>query len=305
MSQSVVVRPLGPFSLAAAKDFASHWEPVSSDARRDEPLVLGFRTDGSHEAAAAALTQAPNGAVTILVGGTDDPSAAAQAQRIVSLDVDASTYPAVGEREPAIGRLMAELPGLRPVLFASPYEAACWAVLSQRISLRQAASLQSQLTAALGDVVEVGGREQAVFPHPRQLVDAQELPRVPSVKADRLRGIGRAAMDGELDIDGLRDLDAQTAVTRLQRLPGIGPFWASLIYLRATGVRDVFPDEPMSIAALASLYGLGAEPSPAAVQAVTDSFAPWRTWVSVLLRVAASRGHVPVPPSHPRAAGSR
>ncbi|MCU1678716.1 MAG: HhH-GPD family protein [Frankiales bacterium] len=292
MPDTTYVRPRGPFSLSAARDFASHWEPLSSE-EGPAPLALGFRLDGDFAAVAATVDDDDRG-VRIRIAGTRRIDAAVtQVQRILSLDVDATTYPDVGRREPEIGRLMAELPGLRPVLFPSPYEAAAWAVISQRISMRQAAGIQARLAASHGDVVDVAGRSVAVFPHPSRLVDETAIPGLPVVKVDRLRGIARAALDGRLDIEHLHAMGRDEAVAALRELPGIGPFWASGIYLRATGVVDVFPDEPMAIAALSALYGLRDDAPARDVHEVAARFAPWRMWVCVLLRVAANRQLIP------------
>jgi DNA-3-methyladenine glycosylase II len=59
------------------------------------------------------------------VFGDADPEAVRdQVARILSLDVDGSGFPAVGRRDPVVGGLQARWPGLRPVGFFSPYEAA-------------------------------------------------------------------------------------------------------------------------------------------------------------------------------------
>ena len=47
-----------------------------------------------------------------------------QVTRILSLDVDGTGFPEVGRRDPVVGGLQARWPGLRPVGFYSPYEAA-------------------------------------------------------------------------------------------------------------------------------------------------------------------------------------
>jgi DNA-3-methyladenine glycosylase II len=50
-------------------------------------------------------------------------------RRILSLDVDGSGFPEVGVRDPVVGELQVRYPGLRPVLFYSPYEASAWAII--------------------------------------------------------------------------------------------------------------------------------------------------------------------------------
>jgi DNA-3-methyladenine glycosylase II len=50
-----------------------------------------------------------------------------------------------------IADAQAQLPGLRPCGFHSPYKAAAWAVLSQRVRITQAAGLRDDLVARHGD----------------------------------------------------------------------------------------------------------------------------------------------------------
>jgi hypothetical protein len=79
----------------------------------------------------------------------------------------------------------------------------------------------------------------------------------------------------------------------LTAIRGIGLFWASGIYLRACGIVDAFPDEPLAIAALGALHGLGDRPSAPDVQRLTEAYRPYRMWACFLLRVAAARGVIP------------
>ena len=45
-----------------------------------------------------------------------------QVERVHSLDTDGRGFAEVGERDPDVGRLQDRYPGLRPVLFYSPYD---------------------------------------------------------------------------------------------------------------------------------------------------------------------------------------
>jgi 3-methyladenine DNA glycosylase/8-oxoguanine DNA glycosylase len=76
----------------------------------------------------------------------------------------------------------------------------------------------------------------------------------------------------------------------LLELRGIGPFWSQGIYLRGCGIVDAFPDEPLAIAALGHLHGLGDRPPRAELDRLTDFYRPFRMWTCFLLRVAAGRG---------------
>src|SRR5689334_24772972 len=163
---------------------------------------------------------------------------AAQTARMLSLDVDARGYEAVAARDPVVARVLAAAPGLRPPLFHSPYEAAAWCVLSLRWGTRQAAAVRERLARAHGLPVEVAGVPMAAFPTPEQLLAVIAFEGVPPVKVDRLHGVARAALDGRLSAEEIRHAEPEEAMARLREIPGIGPFSASLIVLRAGGVCD-------------------------------------------------------------------
>ena len=112
-------------------------------------------------------------------------------------------------------------------------------------------------------------------------------------KVDRLRGVAAAALDGLLDAERLRALGPVEGPAALRTIPGIGPFWSSGIYLRGCGIADEFSDEPLALAALGEIHGLGDRPDGETVARLTDVYRPYRMWVTFLLRVAANRGAIP------------
>jgi DNA-3-methyladenine glycosylase II len=287
----------GPFSWATAVDVLGHFGPTSRHAPAGdvtEPIVrLAFPLDGDFQPVAVAL-RFEEGALHGEVAGTDRIDAvAAQVARIFSLDVDGSGYPDLAHRDPALAPLMAAFAGLRPVCFASPYETAAWAILSARISMAQAARVQDRLISELGERLHVSGQDAWSFPTPERLLELRELPGAAPEKVVRLHGVARAALDGILDAARLRALGDVEGPASLLGIRGIGPFWSSGIYLRGCGIADVFPDEPLSIAALGQLHGLGDRPDAATVKQLTGSYSPYRMWVCFLLRVAAGRGIIP------------
>jgi DNA-3-methyladenine glycosylase II len=76
----------------------------------------------------------------------------------------------------------------------------------------------------------------------------------------------------------------------VQRIKGIGPFYAGLIVIRATGFTDVLPsNEPKALELVRELYGLADIPSPKDFEAIAEVWRPWRTWATVLLRAAGPR----------------
>ncbi len=201
----------------------------------------------------------------------------------MSLDVDGSGFLALGRRDPVVGDLQARYPGLRPVQFHSPYEAACWAIIGQRIRITQAAAIRSRIADECGHPVTVAGQRLTAFPGPEQLQRCS-FPGLPAIKVDRLRGVASAALEGHLAAAQLRSVDPDIALAQLTEISGIGPFSAELILARGAGHPDVFPTaerrlhEEMTLA-----YGL-TDPSIDQLAAIANGWRPYRTWVGLLLR---------------------
>ncbi len=299
-ARSFRIEPQGPFSWPMAIDVLGHFGPTGRHVPATGPTAaaesiirLAFPLDGDFEPVAVAL-HLEDGALLGEVAGSERIEAvAAQVARVFSLDMDGSGYPELARRDVALAPVMAALPGLRPVCFTSPYETAAWAILSARISMAQAARVQDRLIADLGVRLRVAGADVWSFPTPERLLELRELPGTAPEKVVRLHSVARAALDGILDPARLRVLGDEAGPASLRTIRGIGPFWSSGIYLRGCGIADVFPDEPLAIAALGHLHGLGDRPDPAAVRRLTDAYAPYRMWVCFLLRVAAGRGMIP------------
>jgi DNA-3-methyladenine glycosylase II len=210
--------------------------------------------------------------------------------RILSLDHDGTAFADVGRQDPAIGRLQRTAPGLRPVLFHSPYEAAAWSVLSARRARSQAIALRSRLSQQYGRAFTVAGRVEHAFPTPDALLTVDGLPGLPAPRVLWLHGIGRAALDGRLDAAKLAAEDPDVAMAALRTLPGIGPFYAALVQVRATGATDVLPvDEPRVLAAAGNLYGRPGPLTQHEFEARAERWRPWRTWACVLIRAVSHR----------------
>jgi DNA-3-methyladenine glycosylase II len=208
-----------------------------------------------------------------------------QVTRILSLDVDGSRFPAVGDRDPVVAGLQDRYPGLRPVGFWSPYEAAAWAVIGQRVRIRQAAVVKARMAQELGEPVSFGDRVVHAFPAPQRLAGLDGFAGLSGRKPEWLRSLAHAALDGRLDTAHLRALPHDQALAELTRLPGVGAFSAELILLRGAGDPDHVPRHEGRLArAVALAYGLPRPPSEEEVRRLSENWRPYRTWVTLLLR---------------------
>jgi DNA-3-methyladenine glycosylase II len=292
---SYAITPDAPFSLAAAEAFGfgprtGRPKPAASRMR------LAFVTDDLAHHAGAHVTQGTDGVVRADVETDGDPDAAwRQVLRVLSLDHSGAAWAEVGARDPVIGQLQDEHEGQRPVLFHSPYEAAAWCIISARRYRSTAAVIRERICDELGSAFTLGGERVSAFPLPARLLATESLPSVSPRRMPWLHAVARAALDGSLDPAKLAAMDPAAAITRLCELPGIGPGYATLILLRATGVTDALTfTEPRMPEYVSHFYGLG--PGPATIEQLAEvsrGWRPFRTWAAVLLRLAGDRQGLP------------
>lgn len=318
---AVTLTPAGPFSLASGIRFLEGFRPASHPHAADGILRLAFPADDGDSVVAAAVRQevrADGGTGTVRAEftvhpGTPHPAKAvtsetaatqavrAQLARILSLDVDATGFPGLAA-DPVVAGLMADHPGLRPVCFHSPYEAATWAIIGNRIRMTQAAAIKARIAHQHGHRVHIAGRTLHAFPTPAALRAITHVPGLTGIKIERLHALAEAALDGRLDAPHLRALPADHALTELRALPGIGPFSAELILIRGAGHPDVFPrHEPRVHQAIATAYGLGTpttDDDVTQLAKIADRWKPYRSWVASLLRVRAQDTPQPGPVRH-------
>jgi 3-methyladenine DNA glycosylase/8-oxoguanine DNA glycosylase len=284
---SFTIEPRGEFSLAASTRFLEGFTPAAyrgSSGPGETVLRLAFPVEDDWTTAGVAVRQRDDGVVVADVAGDEPPGLRAQLARILSLDVDGTGFAAVRERDPVVDKLSHEYGGLRPVGFHSPYEAACWAMISHRIRIVQAAAIKERIAEAHGEKVTVDGVELAAFPGPRQLLRVLDQLGLPEIKAERLRGIAEAALAGRLDGARLRAMDPAEAIEDVRRLDGVGPFSADLIVIRGACAPDVFATSERRLHdSMAQLYDLPDTSLPR-LQAVAERWAPYRSWVGVLVR---------------------
>jgi DNA-3-methyladenine glycosylase II len=284
--------PRGPFSLDAARSFAGGFAArIGGGEATLDSIVMAFPVEGWRGSALAEVRQTADGVVRgriASVGDVDPAAARRQVARCLSLDHDGSGWPAVGERDPLIGRLQAEHEFLRPVCFYSAYEAATSFLIAQRIPRRQAATIKARLSDALGDPVSLDGVEHRAFPRPQRLLELREAPGLNEAKIRRLRGLAEAALDGRLDTESLRRLPAADALDRLGALDGVGRFTAEGTLLRGCGVVDELPSEGLTREAVAELDGTAIADDATWAQR-TNRWRPFRMWATVLVRVGWER----------------
>lgn len=269
--REMTIDVLGPWSLATTRIFWEGFAPGALSTQGDpDQLRSVFRAEEDWRRVEMTVIQHGPTAGMTLAGDGDLEAAATQTCRFLSLDVDARAWPDVARRDPVIADAQHQLPGLRPCGFHSPYEAAVWSVLSQRIRITQATRMRDDLIDRHG--------EAGAFPAPQSLrtLDLD----LPGRKAEYIHAVAEAALEGRLDGAALRSLDPDEAVRRVQEVKGLGPFAAELVVIRGANAPDALPRHERRLdAEITQRYGANST-----LAEVSHAWRPFRGWAAVHLR---------------------
>lgn len=205
----------------------------------------------------------------------DRPAAIAAIRELVDADADPAAVGAVLGADPALAPLVRAHPGRRAPGAVDAAELAARAVLGQQISVVAARTLGARLAAAHGaDVADRGGLSRT-FPRAAAIaaVDHAEL-AMPRSRARTLTGLCAALASGDLRLD--RRGDPAVTRTALLALPGVGPWTADYIAMRALGDRDAFVATDLGVRHAARALGLPDAPKELSERA--EAWRPFRAY---------------------------
>ena len=186
----------------------------------------------------------------------DLTAAVQRCRRLLDLDADPEAVTGYLSADPVLGPLALAHPGRRSPGHGDGNELALRAVLGQQVSVAAARRLGARLVAGYGKPLSrPDGSLTHCFPTAETLAaaDPATLP-MPRSRALALTGLAAALASGELSLDPGAERDRAEAV--LLALPGIGPWTASYIRMRALSDPDAFL--PTDVGVLDALTRLGA-----------------------------------------------
>jgi len=203
--------------------------------------------------------------VRLTVRGAEPGVVVARCRALFDLDAEPAAIAAVLGGDPVVGPLAAVAPGRRVPGAVDGAELAVRAVLGQQVSLRAAATLAGRLVTALGErLSEPVGAVTRLFPEPAAIagLDPVRL-AMPRARARTLLGLAAALADG-------------LPLAELAELPGIGPWTAGYIAMRALGDRDAFLAGDLGVRR--ALERLGADSRPRAAALSAERWRPYRAY---------------------------
>lgn len=158
-----------------------------------------------------------------------------------------------------------------------PFEIAVRAVLGQQITVKGARTLAARLVAAYGVPIQTGtaGLTHA-FPSPNTVLafggsigDRLGPLGIAGARANTILELARAFHLGSIDFSLCPQPEAE--LQKLMKRPGIGPWTAQYIAMRAMGWPDAFPHTD---------YGIQKALAPRTSKEILDLAETWRPWRS-------------------------
>ena len=198
-------------------------------------------------------------------------SVISRVRRLLDLDADPVAVDALLGADPALAPLVLKRPGLRSPGTADGFEMALRAVVGQQVSVAGARTVLGRIVAEHGTPAFAGEPWQ-LFPTAQALADADPatLP-MPRARGRTVRALAQAFADGDLALDPGVDRDAERA--RLLALPGIGPWTADYLRMRALGDPDVLLSGDLGVRRAAAALGVD-------LTAGDGDWAPWRSYAT-------------------------
>jgi AraC family transcriptional regulator of adaptative response / DNA-3-methyladenine glycosylase II len=205
--------------------------------------------------------------------------AAARVREMFDLGADPEVIAAALGPDPLLGPAVRARPGLRVPGGWDRFEVLVRAVAGQQVSVAAAAQVLGRIAARAGPALsaELHHGFTSLFPAPAELaaLEPAELP-MPRARGAALVALAASVAGGALRLERGPTLEATLA--RLLGRPGVGPWTAQLVAMRALHEPDAFPAGDLGIR---RALGAGGAPLPEAeALARAEAWRPWRAYAA-------------------------
>ncbi|MFY0545165.1 DNA-3-methyladenine glycosylase family protein [Brevibacillus sp. H7] len=191
--------------------------------------------------------------------------------------------------DPMLRPLVTQFRGLRFLLDPDLFQSMVRTIIGQQVNLAFAASLTHRLLQLAGDqLMDEQGNAFLVFPTaeavarllPSQLRELQYSQR----KAEYIIDFARAVVDGRVDLGKLEQMEDEEVIDYLTPLRGIGRWTVECLLMFGMGRPDLLPAADIGLRnGIQIVYGLTEKPSETEIRRIGESWAPWRSYVSLYI----------------------
>jgi DNA-3-methyladenine glycosylase II len=206
----------------------------------------------------------------------------------LSLPDDLLPFYRNGQEDGDFAPIIEILYGYHQVKFLTPFENACWAVLTQRNPMKMAQKTKLALIEKYGNHLEVHGNIYKAFPEAFQIaaVDHEEILKL--IRNDRRTEylISTARAFSVVDEEFLKSASDEEVEAWLRNIKGIGEWSATFIMVRGLGRMEYIPlTETRLLEAASKVYGHGKELDREELKRLAERYGPWQGYWAHYLRV--------------------
>ena len=263
-----------PMQLAALLDFLGAHAVPGLETYSDGVFTRVLTAPGGP--ALVSLRADPGGAAVRcsarLTDTRDLVFVVSRVRRLLDLDADPVAVDAALEADPHLEALVRKRPGLRAPGTVDGFESAVRTVVGQQISLRGARTVLGRIVDSYGQPALDDTEPWRLFPSPDTLAGLapEDLP-MPKARGRTVARVARAVAAGQLTLDPGADSEALRA--DLLALPGVGPWTADYLLMRAVGSPDILLASDLVVRRAADDLGVD-------LRNGRPDWAPWRSYAT-------------------------
>jgi AraC family transcriptional regulator of adaptative response / DNA-3-methyladenine glycosylase II len=205
------------------------------------------------------------------------PALLARVRALFDLDARPDVIAKHLKKDPRLAPAVRVRPGLRVPGAFDGFELGLRAILGQQVSVKAATTIAGRFVQAFGEPIATpfAGLNR-LTPAPDRIAAARfpDIARhgIVAARAKSLVALAQAHRSGDLSLDGGVHPDPDATIRALADLPGIGPWTAHYIAMRALHWPDAFPKE--DIALRSRLGGVTAKQA----EELSQRWRPWRSY---------------------------
>jgi DNA-3-methyladenine glycosylase II len=206
----------------------------------------------------------------------------------LSLKDDLQPFYRIGREDADFAPTIELLYGYHQVKFLTPFENACWAVLTQRNPMKMAQKTKQALIEKYGNQLEVDGNVYRSFPEAIQIAVADYDEILKLIRNDRRAEylIATARAFSEANEEFLKTAPDEEVEAWLRNIKGVGEWSATFIMIRGLGRMEYVPLTEMRLVEAASkVYGHGKELDREELKRLAERYGPWQGYWAHYLRV--------------------
>jgi DNA-3-methyladenine glycosylase II len=288
--------PVAPFDYAKSLDFLGFFAPMQGEqVVTEQQLTKTLFVEGqliAFQLISTGTVDSPHLEYTLF---SEQPIAdgmfEATIDRIsffLSLNDDLRPFYTIAEQDANFAPVLRELYGYHQVKFLTPFECACWAVLTQRNPMNVAQHMKQSIIERYGGSISVDGTTYWAFPEAQRMAHLSENELLSVVRNARKAEYLVAVIKAFITVDEqfLRDGDYAEVALWLHNIRGFGEWSTSFVMLRSLGRMEYAPfSEKKFLSAASRLYGHGTDLSRTEIAELAERYGDTQGYWAHYVRV--------------------